>query len=197
MPKLRAFALLVLCLSAVAPCFADTFQVTFWTEFGYSPIPPLSPERPAQGIIAEIFGSFLWDTSTNTFSNPNITDNLGQLGLNDHYTQLNYAWFLTADNIYGDPAGTMAGFTWYDPVNSMGIQFSPGDHAFLGQQVEPRPGTYYTGMWFMFGPGFGDPPASDYWLTVAPVATPEPASATLVVLGLFGLVSITRRRRGT
>ena len=40
----------------------------------------------------------------------------------------------------------MAGWTIYGP--NAGIQFSPGDHAFLGQQVVREAGTYYTGMWF-------------------------------------------------
>jgi hypothetical protein len=37
MLRLRVFALLVLCLSVVAPCFADTLSVTFEADFFYSP----------------------------------------------------------------------------------------------------------------------------------------------------------------
>src|SRR5215510_4430354 len=157
MLRLRAVALLVLCLSVVAPCFADTFSVTFEADFFYSP----------PGYI--VSGSFLWDTVAETFSNPQITDNFG-----DQFTQLDYAYFADAGNYYGFPVGTMTG--WAFLGTNIGIQYSPGDHAFLGPQVVPEPGTYNVGLFFLGRPGTADLPSSGGLVTVSPVATPEPGS---------------------
>ena len=175
MLKLRAFALLLLCLFVVAPCFADTFEVTFFADFAYSP-----PEYIVNG-------SFVWDTTAETFSNIHVTDNFG-----DTMAQLSYAYFAEPGNFYGFPVGTMMGWAIYGP--NAGIQFSPGDHAFLGPQVIPEPGTYYTGMWFLQRPGTGDVPASDNYMTVSPVETPEPQSLFLLALGLLATLVIARPR---
>jgi len=174
MLRLGVFTLLVLCLSVVAPCFADTFEVTFFADFAYS--------APPEYIVN---GSFVWDTTAETFSNIHITDNFG-----DSMPQLNYAWFAEAGNIYGFPVGTMLGWDFYGTNPPIGIQYSPGDHAFLGPQVVPQPGTYYVGLFFLQRAGTGDAPSSGSWVTVSPVATPEPASLFLLTLGFLAILSV-------
>jgi len=176
MLRLRVFALLVLCLSVVAPCFADTLSVTFEADFFYSP----------PGYI--VSGSFLWDTVAETFSNPQITDNFG-----DQFTQLAYANFAAAGNSYGLPVGTMTGWTFSG--TNIAIQFSPGDHAFLGPQVVPEPGTYNVGLFFLQRAGTGDIPSSDSWVTVSPVATPEPVTLSLLTLGLLAILSVIANKK--
>jgi len=174
--KMKKSILVVLLLCCFAPAsFADELQVTFFADFDN--VIRNNLLRPTT-----VNGSFTWDTAAQTFSNVNITDNF-----NESMNTLVYSYFLEAGNSYGLPVGTMAGWTFAGPNAS--IQFSPGDHAFLGPQVIPEPGTYPTGMWFFDGLI----PSRNYSITVAPIATPEPPSPSLVGLGLVALATIRRR----
>jgi len=176
MKKSILVVLLLLCCFAPAS-FADELQVTFFADFDN--VIRNNLLRPTT-----VNGSFTWDTAAQTFSNVNITDNF-----NESMNTLVYSYFLEAGNPYGLPVGTMAGWTFCGYAPSACIQFSPGDHAFLGPQVIPEPGTYPTGMWFFDS----IIPSRNYSITVAPIATPEPASVTLVLLGLVSLASIRCR----
>jgi hypothetical protein len=135
MKKSILVVLLLLCCFAPAS-FADELQVTFFADFDN--VIRNNLLRPTT-----VNGSFTWDTAAQTFSNVNITDNF-----NESMNTLVYSYFLEAGNPYGLPVGTMAGWTFCGYAPSACIQFSPGDHAFLGPQVIPEPGTYPTGMWF-------------------------------------------------
>jgi len=57
MNPFHALVLLVVCLSAVGPCFADTLSVTFSVTFDNA--------IPAETVS----GSFLWNTTTEVLSN--------------------------------------------------------------------------------------------------------------------------------
>jgi hypothetical protein len=56
MNRFRALVLLVVCLSAVGPCFADTLSVTFSVTFDNA--------IPAETVS----GSFLWNTTAEVLS---------------------------------------------------------------------------------------------------------------------------------
>jgi len=176
MLKLRAFAFLLLCLSVVAPCFADSFEVTFLAEFAYQ-APP----------FRTVEGSFVWDTSTETFSNININDNFG-----GSYPIFDSAIFAVEGNSYGYPAGALNLFQFSTADSSRAIQMDGSFHAFLQPPLLPAPGTY--GEPFFLGlPNTAPLVASRGEVTVTQV--PEPQSLFLLALGFLATFLVIARPR--
>lgn len=88
-----------------------------------------------------------------------------------------------------------------DPVSHLGFasnQFEPGAEGYLGFMFtkDDSSGPYYGWMRVLLTNGTTDGLIKDwaYDDTGAPIATPEPGRAALLLLGMLGLV--TRRRRG-
>jgi len=174
MNRLRAFALLVLCLSIVGPCSADSLLVTFSVDFGPLPV----------GHVLElesISGSFLWDTTAQILTpievlgtGPNTFDIQGGPPIP--------ARFAPADNPYGYPAGSIIFFSY-------GADMASGEHAFLDAPVAPAPGGPYREFFF-----FGLTPA-DGTVTVTQAPVPEPGTLCLLGFGSFAMLSVLASKK--
>jgi hypothetical protein len=161
---------------------ADTLQVTFDTSFPFNTIP-----------IETVSGSFLWDTSTQTFSNISISSS----GSYSFQPEIDYAEFAQPGNFYNYPAGSILFLVFPGSNTGTGFQFDYLEHG--GLDIPPSgPGTY-TGEFFLVGGGLGVTPAmtGEVIVTEAVVATPEPPVLWLLALGTIGLFIAWARRRSS
>ena len=85
MNRFRALVLLVVCLSAVGPCFADTLSVTFSATFDNA--------IPAETVS----GSFLWNTTTEALSNIAISSLLNNWVF--EFFVLNFELWLSCEGV--------------------------------------------------------------------------------------------------
>jgi len=176
--RLRVIALLALCFSTVAPCFADSLQVSFWSHFDNVI------------LVEDISGSFLWDTAAQTFSNISVTSNMISCldGCGPYIILPEIATtassFVGPNDLLGRPAGSILFLGFPDANGTGGFTFNYTVHGPLDTPVEPIPGTYSGLDLFLIEQDQGIVGATSGQVIVT--ETSEPAS-----LYLLGFVSLT------
>ena len=150
------------------PARADTLEVSFTAAFESAPLGP-----------GTVTGAFLWNTSNEKLSKPNITDTTGET-----FPTLLFASFAGVADSSGYPAGSLKGFMFLSPDGNR-IQLDYGAHAFLNPPLLPQAGSYSANGLF-----FWDNDISlDASITVSdpPVSTAEPTSLVKLaaVAGLY------------
>lgn len=168
MNRFRALVLLVVCLSAVGPCFADTLSVTFSVTFDNA--------IPAETVS----GSFLWNTTTEVLSNIAISS----VGAVTYLPVVQAVTFEPAGSPHGYPPGSIIFLAFPDVALTGNVQINFGDHAFFDAPLKPEPGTY-SAPFDMTGGGIGVIPSSG---EVEVAATPEPRSLALLSFGLLTIL---------
>ena len=156
------------------PAKADTLLVSFETA---------STNTPPTGTIN---GSFVWDTSTETFSDINITNTLGFVFLQ----QIESVHFVQAgdfDNVvFNRPVGSITFLVF--PAIGHSLVADYNQHAGFDTPLEPFPGTYGGQFWLN---GLLPLMNGEFTVTEAPVATPEPS--TLLLLAPLLLFALKRK----
>lgn len=132
----------------------------------------------AQDTVTETVGvTFLWDTTTNTLSNFQVTAQGPFQGLSE----------IPADELFGSSGLRIVDF--FDPQGAE-FQLDSLIHSQL-YPIPDTPGTYTSDLFFGC-----DGCNGDYELGVAEVTSvPEPASCLLTLVGLLGLAAIKLKRR--
>jgi len=182
---LRVIALLALCLSTVAPCFADSLQVSFWSHFDNVI------------LVEDISGSFLWDATAQTFSNISVTSNMischGGCGPYVILPEITAASFVSGN----DPSGRLEGsilFLVFPDANGTGaFTFNYTVHGSLDTPVEPIPGTYSGLDLFLIEQDQGIVGATSGQVTVT--ETSEPGSLYLLGFGSLAMLSVLASKR--
>ena len=177
----RASVILVLCLTVVGPCFADSLLVTWSTNFD------LVFANNTAGAET-VSGSFAWDTTTQLFSNIAISST-GPVTL---LPVIQYVVFAGPDDPFHRPVGSILVLSFPDTSGTSGLTLDYRQHAGLDTPLEPFPGSYAAFGEFWLG---GLVPSRDGSVVATAVATPEPSSLALM-LSVVGLVFAMRKRWG-
>jgi hypothetical protein len=164
----KAFLFLVLCLTVVGPCFADTLQVKFSSVF----------DAP---VVETISGSFLWDTGAQTISDISINST----GPFTFLPELAFPpEFLVPSGSDPRPAGSIQRLVFPDVTHTAFFKIDNNQHAF-SDVLPPIPGTY-PGHFFIF-----TVPATSGEVVVT--AVPEPGTLLMVSLGFLAMSLVVGR----
>jgi len=190
MLRLRAIALLVLCLCVVGPCFADTLQVSFIANINTG-----LPDPNRMEWIEHVEGSFLWDTALHTFSNIAIQSS----GPFTYLPEISTDMFLQPRFVQpGDLSGRMAGsilwLSFPDVTGTGSFNFDYLQHAGFDTPVEPVPGTYF-GEFDLTPAGYAPMVLTEGTNEVVVTATPEPGSFYLLGFGSFAMLSVLASKK--
>jgi len=182
--RLRAIALLALCLSILGPCFADSLQVSFSSHFDNAI------------LVEDISGSFLWDAAAQTFSNISVTSNmiscLDGCGPYVILPEITGASFLSGD-LFGRPDGSILFLAFPDANGTGSFTFNYAVHGPFDTPVEPIPGTYSGLDLFLIEQDQGIVGATSGQVTVT--ETSEPESLYLLGFGSLAMLSFLASKK--
>ncbi len=164
----KMFLFLVLCLTVIGPCFADTLQVTFSSVF----------DAP---VIETVSGSFLWDTGAQTISDISINSTGPLTFLSEPFLPIG---FLVPSGSDPRPAGSLQFLAFSDVTHTAFFKIDNNQHA-QSDVLPPIPGTY-PGHFFIF-----TVPATSGEVVVTGV--PEPGTLLMVSLGFLAMSLVVGR----